>query len=164
MTKAWRYLLGLLMTGCLFIGCSVDTECRTDYTARLQVVLKVDSINASHDTIAQTALPDINLWGAGQDSIWMNHQSGVSTLSLPLRVDTTCTEFVFTVGGSAENHLKVYHQNNPTFISMACGCFVYYTLDSIVCTGGLVDNIEMINATIENVAQDNARLHITLRP
>ncbi len=157
-------LLGLVGVCCLLTNCTVESECRQDYTARLQVVLQVDSVTLSNDTIRQEGLDSIRLWGAGKDSLWLNNQKNVSSLSLPLRVDTTCTEYVFALGDSGEEHFYIYHQNNPTFVSLACGCFVYYTIDSITCDGRWIDKIEILNAQVENVGQDNARFHITLKP
>ncbi len=164
MSSVWKGLLGLAGVCCLLTNCTVESECRQEYTARLQVVLQVDSVTSDNDTIHQEAVDSIRLWGAGQDSLWLNNQTNISSLSLPLRVDTTCTEYVFSLNGSDEEHFCIYHRNTPTFVSLACGCFVYYTIDSITCDGRWIDQIEILNAQVENVGQDNARFHITLKP
>ena len=148
----------------LLTGCTVDKECRLEYSARLAVLLQVDSVSASNDTVRLEALDSLSVWGRGQDSLWLNNQKKVTYLSLPLRVDTTCTEYVLSVNASGEEHLCIYHQNMPRFISLACGCFVYYTIDSITCSGDLVDRVEILNAQVENVSQDNVRLYFVLKP
>ena len=148
----------------LLAGCTVDRECRLEYSARLNLLLQVDSVSAPGDTVRLEALDSVSVWGLGQDSLWMNNQKNVTSLSLPLRVDTACTEYILSVNAAGEEHLCIYHQNTPRFVSLACGCFVYYTIDSITCSGSLVDRVEILNAQVENVSQDNARLYLILKP
>lgn len=148
---------------CLQVSCTVEKECRTEYTACLNVVLEADSVTRGGETIRMARLDSVSVQGVGRDTLWMNNQKNVERLGLPLRVDTTCTEYVCTFN-STEEYLRIYHTNNPHFVSLACGCFMYYTIDSIACDGYAIDSIEVLNAQIENVSQDNVRLHIVLKP
>lgn len=163
MSAIHKYLF-VCCSAILLASCTVDKECRLEYSARLNLLLQVDSVSASNDTVRLEAIDSLSVWGMGQDSLWVNNQKKVTSLSLPLRVDTTCTEYILSVNASSEEHLCIYHQNMPRFISLACGCFVYYTIDSITCSGDWVDKVEILNAQVENVSQDNARLYLVLKP
>lgn len=149
---------------CLLLACascSVDEECRTDDNVRLHAVLVCDSLTATGDTVMFNALDSIRVQGIGSDSLLLNNTKNVSSLSLPLRSDTTTTSFVVQTNGQCDT-IAIQHTNDNHFVSLACGCFVYHTIENVKTTHTFIAETEIVNATIENYEQDNIRIHILL--
>lgn len=151
------YLLLLTWT-----GCKVDEECRIEDTIRLHAVLICDSIISTGDTLRLNALDNLTIQGLGSDSLLLDNASNISSIALPLRNDQNETVFLLTTNNRQET-LTIHHQNKQHFISLACGCFVYHTIEDIRSEGVLIDSIEVLNSNIENYTQDNIRIHLLLK-
>ncbi len=147
----FRGLGGLFLL--LLASCTPDTECRLDENVRCVIVF------ADASTQAALAFDSLTVQGVGNDSILMYNKKNVSQLSLPLRVDTTETTFVLRSGDYQET-VTIYHTPAPYFVSMACGCFVYHTIDTIRTENILLTQAEILNTAVQNTPEENIRLLI----
>ncbi len=135
-------------------SCTPDTECRQDEHVRCVVVF------ADANTGEALAFDSLTVQGVGSDSLILNNAKGVSKLSLPLRVDTTATSFLLTSGDIYQETITIYHTPAPYFVSMACGCFVYHTIDTIQTDNILFTQAEILNSAVQNMPEDNIQLII----
>lgn len=140
--------------------CEPDSECRQTATINCKVVFACDSLNADSVKVNFKTIDSLSVWGVGCDSMLYDNPKNVSSLLLPLRGDTTITKFLMLLHGSTDT-LTIYHQNTNNFISLACGCFIYHTIDTVMCSSNLVDSVEILNTAVENYEQDNVKLYLT---
>lgn len=156
------YILGVAIgAAILLLACKPDTECRQTEAVRLKCLLSCDSITQDGDTVGFT-LDSLTVQGVGSDSVLIDNRKSVSSISLPLRKDTTITQFALTCNEQTDT-LVVYHQNDETFISLACGCFVYHTIDEARHKQNLITDIEILNSDIVNYEQDNLQINLLFR-
>ncbi len=138
-------------------SCTPDTECRQDEHVRCVVFF------ADAATQEALAFETLTVQGVGADSILLNNAENVGKLSLPLRVDTTVTQYLIT-HNTLNDTLTIYHTPAPYFVSMACGCFVYHTIDSVQTENILFTQSEILNTAVQNMPEDNIRLLIDVPP
>lgn len=155
------FILSLPLLCWLMSACSPDTECRTANNIGMQVVFALDSMRGDTALVSFSRFDSLTVQGVGNDSVLYDNQKAVSSIFLPLRTDTNLTSYALSAYNRRDT-LYISHDNNQVFVSLACGCFVFHTLNSLNNRGGLIDSIEMLNATIENYKQDNVRLYIHL--
>ncbi len=136
----------------MMVSCTPDEECRQEENVRCKVVFALDDGTA-------VAFDSLSVWGIGSDSVLYNNAKNVSSLSLPLRPDANITQFYIMIGDWSDG-LTIYHTPTPYFVSMACGCFVYHTIDSVEVKGTIFHHAELLNAAVQNVEQENIRLII----
>ncbi len=158
MLRFVRYIFTLILGSYLLAltSCTPDTECRHDENVRCVILF----INGK--TQNPIAFDSLTVQGVGADSILMNNQKKVNKLSLPLRTDTTATSFLLTSGSSYKETITIYHTPAPYFVSMACGCFVYHTIDTIETTNMRLTQAEILNTAVQNTPEDNIRLFFHL--
>lgn len=131
----------------LLTSCQPDTGCRAEFSITAGVVLT----NTTPVAVA-------SLYRPGGDSV-LYASALKTTLRLPLRSDTTITEYIFFTE-DATDILHIRHDNKKQFISQACGCVIYHTIDSVWTDGVFIPRVEILNSTVENYPQDNIELII----
>lgn len=90
------------LLSCMLTSCEPDKTCRQDIDIQCHILAE-DSTSAT-------------LYRA----------------QAPLRVDTTLTEIqILCPQDSSTCVLSIHHDNTVRFISMACGCMVTHTIDSV---------------------------------
>ncbi len=130
-------------------SCTPDPVCRQEENVRCICIFQP----------AGAPFTEITVQGVGADSLICNKAANVAKLSLPLRVDANVTQYAITVGEKHDT-LTIYHTPAPYFVSMACGCFVFHTIDSVNSNHTLFEEPEIINAAVQNVEQDNILLPV----
>lgn len=141
----------------LLAGCRPDTICRQDTDVALGVSVRWLLTDSTGAVTLQTAFDSIRVQGVGNDSVLYDNGKNVSTLQLPLRADTCVTAFALLWHG-AEDTLFVRHDNTRHFISQACGCTVYHTIDTVWHSGNAIDSVAILNSTVESDGQENVQL------
>lgn len=162
-------LIGLIgLTG--LIGCAADTECRQTMGIHLNVVFLCDSLRQSTDsarlskdslamdTIRFSTITGMEIRGVGRDSILYTADQVFSKAKLPLRPDSLHSDFVLTYNGWSDT-LTIHHENNMQFISLACGCLVYHTIESLSDRHILIDSTEILNTLVTTASDDHIRLY-----
>ena len=143
--------------GCLLAGCRPGTVCRQDTDTALVVSVRWQQRDSTGATSEQTAFDSIRVQGLGNDSVLYDNSKNLSSLQLPLRADTCVTAFALLWHGT-EDTLFVRHDNTRHFVSQACGCMVYHTIDTVWHSGSAIDSVAVINNTVESDEQENIQL------
>lgn len=152
----------LILFPVLFMACKPDTECRTSVDIGMQVVFAIDSLQGDTMQVNLTSIDSITVQGVGNDSLLYDNDRKISNIFLPLKTDANSTVYALRAYNK-EDTLYIEHDNNVTFVSLACGCNVYHTITAVTHKGGLIDSIVMLNASVESFKQDNVRLYMHLR-
>lgn len=162
-------LIGLIGAVLLLAACSADTECRQSSAIYMTVEFSGDSLRQSTDsarlskdslamdTIRFSTVTGMQIRGVGRDSIIYDSTATFTKAYLPLRPDTTITAFEFIYQGRTDT-LRLYHQNDMQFISLACGCFVFHTLDRFASNRTVVDSCDIVNAGVTTAAETNLKI------
>lgn len=155
-----RLLYTLLPLLALLAACEPDTTCRTDENVRLVLTMKGVHVSGT-DTVSFTSIDSLTVYGVGSDSVLYNNNKSVSKISLPLRKNADSTQFVMTFNDKTDM-LTVRHRNTDYFVSLACGCFVYHTIDTIYAGRSVIDSVGMVEYEIANYENTNAVLYLYL--
>lgn len=152
----YRLLLLLLLLGSL-VSCNPDTVCRQDNTVALGVSVQYLFTDSAGSTTTQNTFDSISVQGINNDSILYANQHHLDALWLPLRPDTSVTAFSLLWHNQYDT-LYIRHDNTLHFISHACGCTIFHTIDSVWHCGNAIDSIAITNATVETTQQNNLLL------
>lgn len=140
-------------------SCVPDTVCRLGMDVRLKVVMQGDSVSERGQTIRYSSFDCISVVPVDYDSLVYNNSTNISSLLLPLKDDTTLTQYLLTYRGKTDT-LTILHTNEMNFIDMACGCVCYHTIDSISYTTHWMDEVELINQQVVRQPMDNLKIHL----
>lgn len=151
--------MSLVVLAMVLFSCRPDTICRQDLSVSMGVSVAWLQVDTAGKATVQTKWDSISVWGVGNDSVLYANAKEVSELRLPLRADTMETAYVLLWHGQQDT-LLITHDNTRRFISQACGCMVYHTLEKVVHRGGVVDSVEVLNSLIESAREDNIRLSV----
>ena len=150
----------------LLASCTTDTECRQTSGIRLNVIFNGDSLRPSTDSVrlsidpfAMDTIPfstfsGMEIHGLGRDSIIYTVDEVINKVKLPLRPDSLHTDFVLTYNGHIDT-LQIYHKNDMQFISLACGCFVFHTLDGVRESHAFIDSVRILNDEVSTSTDDH---------
>lgn len=151
----YRLLLFLPFLG--LVSCQPDTVCRQDNTVALGISVQYLFTDSAGNTTTLNTLDSISVQGINNDSVLYTNQHNLDALWLPLRPDTSITAFTMLWHNQYDT-LYIRHDNTLRFISHACGCTIYHTIDSVWHRGNAIDSIAIINATVETTQQNNLLL------
>ena len=158
MVKRMKTYLGLFLLGLLALsGCRPDTVCRKDTGVALGVSVRWLFTDTLGNSTWQTAFDSITVQGVGNDSVLYDNGKNLSSLWLPMRADTSVTAYLLRWHGE-EDTLYIRHDNTRHFISQACGCMVYHTLDTVWHRGSAIDSVTVVNSLVESDEQENIQL------
>lgn len=156
------YGVACALMSCALLSCIPDSECRQD----MSVTAGVDVVFYMADTtgleIEQLYWDSISVQGVGSDSILYDNAKRQEVLRLPLRMDTSVTAYALTWHEQPET-LYIHHDNELRFVSQACGCTVFHTIDSAWTSGGFITKPVIVNAAVANVPENHITLLINLR-
>ena len=156
-----RFGLGILMILMMLAGCRPDEVCRQDLSIAAGVVLRGTSVDSAGVVSNFTSWDSITVQGVGSDSVLYNNAKSVKTLYLPLRPDTALTMYRLNWHGE-EDILYVRHDNTRRYVSMACGCIIYHTIDTVWSDGVWIDSVEIMNSAVESASQNNIRIYTSV--
>lgn len=158
-----RKILYILMAGLMLASCSVDKDCRQDMRVRLRVALEGDSLRLSDDEttwehVRFSSVTGMQVWGAGRDSLIETGDKAISLVRLPLKKDADECAFVFAYQGQQDT-LFLHYERQETFVSLACGCAVYATIDDIRLTGAFLDSALCVNSNVTTFDETHVKLY-----
>lgn len=151
------HLVLLLPVFSLLASCTPDAVCRQENTVALGVSVQYLFTDSAGNSTIQNTFDSISVQGINNDSVLYANAHNLSALWLPLRPDTSLTAFSLLWHGQYDT-LYVRHNNTLRFISHACGCAIYHTIDSVWHHGNAIDSIAIINSTVETTQQENIQL------
>lgn len=146
---------------CGITSCAVDTECRQDMRVRMGVSISGDSLRLMEDSVtyghvSYSSVGPMTVYGEGSDSL-MADSATVSTLYLPLRKDRDTCTYVFAFDGQ-EDTMEIYYTRKETFVSLACGCAVFATIDSVDWSTNALDSVKIINTAVTTIQETHLKL------
>lgn len=146
-------------------ACSADTECRQKADVFLGVVFSGDSLRLNADSTDYehatfTSVTGMQITGVGRDSILYGESKSITKAQLPLRPDTNITAFQLQYQGMNDT-LYIIHDNQMNFISLACGCFVFHTINDSASyhTCHFIDSIRILNSQVTAKKEDHLRIY-----
>ena len=144
-------------------SCTVDTECRQQINVVVGVQLQGDSLklnadSTAYDTVSFTQIWGLSVCGVARDSLLSDGQKSISSLSLPLKKTADTTAFALSLAG-VDDTLIIAYTRAPNFISLACGCAVYSTIDTIDYTTRFIDSVEVLNTAVTTVKENHLKLY-----
>lgn len=142
----------------ILAACEPDTGCRDSMATGMGVsVIRqlVDSVSTQRIDQWDSVL----IQGVGADSVLYTYKqsAGKKTLNLPLRPNNTITAYQFQWHGETDT-LYIQHTPLEHFVSLACGCAIYHTIDTVWAFGSLIQKAEVINSAVERGERENVRL------
>lgn len=147
-------------------SCTADTECRQQINVVVGVQLQGDSLklnadSSAYDTVRFTQIRGLSVCGVARDSLLSDGQKSISSLSLPLKKTADTTAFALSLAGE-DDTLIIAYTREPNFISLACGCAVYSTIDTVDFTTRFIDSVEVLNTAVTTVKENHLRLYFHL--
>lgn len=85
-----------------------------------------------------------------------------SELSLPFRIDSDTTAYVFrNVAGGANttDTVTFIYSRTPRFVNVECGVSYLFDIRKITCSGTLIDSVTCPNGFIDNTNSQNLRIY-----
>lgn len=154
----------MLIAG-LLTGCSADTECRQKADIYLGVTFVGDSLRLTADStdyehVQFTSVTGMQITGVGRDSILYDASANMSKAQLPLRPDSLITAYQLIYNGQSDT-LYIVHDNQYNFISLACGCFVFHTINDSASyhTHHFIDSVHVLNTQVTSAKEDHLRIY-----
>lgn len=159
-----RKVFYILILALAAASCAVDTECRQQIDVLVGIQLKGDSLRLATDSVnfehvQFTSVRGMEVWGVGRDSLILTENNSVQQLRLPLRKNADTTAFVLRYCGLQDTLIFTYTRTDA-YVSLACGCAVFSTLDSVYCPSmQFIDSLEIINSAVTTVKENHLQLY-----
>ena len=136
-------------------GCN-ETECSESKTTILWANFYNSDLSMHSDTLA--------VYGLNINSMLID-TSVMKNISLPLKLTESSTSFVFDFFSKndelrAKDTILFIHKNSEHFISEACGCVMFFSIDTIIHTKHKIDSIAIRNKNITNEEQENIQIFL----
>lgn len=101
----------------------------------------------------------VQIRGVECDTVPYIEVKNQSKLWLPLRVDTAVTTYQILWHEQLDS-ITIHHNNDRQFISNACGCMVYHTIDTVLFSGVFIDSVEVLNTIVSGTTEENILLYL----
>lgn len=160
--KKFRFIWTTLACACLGLlaifaqSCNEETCIRND-RGYMGITCKSDD-NGSDVTINQLTVTAFDT-----DSVLINQESSVSSLSLPVDETRDSTVYVFQYTSSdnivSRDTLHIYYTRTPVFISMECGNAIYCDISEVKHTENQLVRVELVNNKIKETDAHNISLY-----
>lgn len=114
-------------------------------------LLTLGMLSCEPDTTCRTE-PEVKCYIAYQDTA----KTFTRTYELQLSTTTEQTMITLTsVKDSVDYNFLICHTNDPHFISFACGCFVYSTIDTVIPDTPSRFKVEILNSAVPDQDKNN---------
>lgn len=157
-------LILIPLSSILLTACISDPSCYEQQ--KINAGLSLDSMviwNADHTVLVVTDQWDnVSVTGIPGDSVLYDRVKKVHTLQLPLRPDTNVTTFRIDWHQMSDT-IFIRHLNDYKYISFACGCYVYYVIDSVWSSHHFIENFYITDSDVQDKDTENIRLSVQQR-
>jgi len=148
-----RQLLKWILVGvCCCVGMTLNMACteEADCTDTTRPSLNLTFYSFVPDTLPDGDIKDslvliawdtLTITAFETDSVIINKDVSVSSVSLPLRYASETTTLVLHYTDSLRDTLTVQHHNTPYFLNMDCGYQMKQDLIDVMHTSTLLDSI-----------------------
>lgn len=140
----------------LFFSCSEEEDC--SLSARPMMNCAIYTIDAETNKIAKDTLDSLTVTAFGTDSVIINKDKKVDSLSIPLRYTDNSTVLVFHYSKTSRDTITIYHTNTPYFLSMDCGYQMKQVINKVTYTKHKLDSIHITNSEAGIYEKENIKL------
>ena len=126
------------------IGCTTDPSCHQSQKPRAGLAVDIDTFS---------------IYGVPTDSVLVYQGRNVHQVDLPLRGDTTITQYRIDWKGLSDT-ISIHHTNDYQYVSFACGCFVYHIIDSVWSTRHFIENFYITDSDVQDKGGENMRITV----
>lgn len=143
----------------LFSSCAEEEDCSQN--ARSYLNCNIYSINIESGKKQSHTLDSLTITALHTDSVILNNQKNVSSLSLPLRYAADSTAFVLHYSKDEtirKDTLIVYQKNTPYFLSMDCGFQMKQEVLDSKYTHHFLSSIQIENTVANINGEENIQL------
>lgn len=150
-----------VVTACILayftaVSCSEEADC--SMTARPMLNANIYTIDVESGLAIRDTLDILTITAAGTDSVILNNEENVISLSLPLRYAVDSTVLVFHYLFLRYDTVVIRHANTPYFLSMDCGYQMQQALTGTSYTRHVLDSISITNSEVSIYGTENIRL------
>lgn len=154
-----KYLLKTILLTLLIgsaIACSEEPDC-TD-SSRRYLYCNIYTTDSEYGIAQRDTLDSLSVTAFYTDSVILNRENDVTTLTLPLRYTADSTELVFHYAAGVTDTLVMRHNNTPYFLSMDCGYQMQHSVTSISYSRHRLDSIHISNPDANIYGTENLQL------
>ena len=152
-----RTILALAAGCCLMIGCDEEEDCSLN--ARPMMNCNIYALNEETGLYEQAAINQLTITAYGTDSIIVNQETNVNTLSLPLCYTADSTHLVLHYSNGEQDQVIVHHSNTPYFLSMECGYQMKQQIERVSHTHVMLDSIALTYNEAGMYGRENLKLY-----
>jgi len=140
-------------------ACTMDTECRQDMAVEMGMELIGDSIKMNGDTAVHQRFTNgiFTIYGLGRDSLIVDSVR-TSRVYAPLRKDADTTGFVMRFEGQQDT-LYLAYTRRENFVSLACGCAIMASIDSVWSTHRFIDSLCIKNTNVTTATETHVSVY-----
>lgn len=161
--------LCMCLTATVMQSCSEEDDCSANARNMLNATVCRTVVTDEQERLTATdTIPQLYVTALGTDSVIINDEKNVTTLSLPLRFYEGSTTMVLSYVLSAADTLQTpgskdtitfSHDNTVYFLSMDCNYAVRQKLTGISYTTHQIDSIVVTNATANSDGTENIKIY-----
>lgn len=153
-----RLIIGSAITvllSSIIHACTEEADCSLATRGWLQCNLY--TLNESGMAVNDT-LDSLTITTYATDSIILNNQKDVHSLTLPLRYTVDSTVLVFRYSRTTTDTIVIYHTNTSYFLSMDCGYQMRQTVSGIRASQHRLDSIYISYNEVGTDGRENIKL------
>ena len=158
--------LGLVCCMAMSLGmaCTEDADCTDANRAMMNVgfftyIKDTMPDGFVRDSLVGIAFDTLTVTAFGTDSVIINKDIRVSSVSLPLRYAEETTIFVFHYSEDYKDTITLAHHNTPYFMNMDCGYQMKQELTGCTHMRYLLDSIVIKDAKLGVYGTENLALY-----
>lgn len=157
-----KILIHIILSTILLLSLyACDDSCSENRTAiPLAEFYVIDNGVAGQVTVDSMQVSGI---GAPHDSIWSEPSETKSQLSLPFKIDSDTTQYLFSItmrGITRQSLVSFIYSRTPRFTEAACGVNYIFDIKKIDCTGNLIDSVVCPAGFIDNKNTVNLKVYM----
>lgn len=146
---------------CLLVGmamaCSEEPDCSDN--ARRYLYCNLYTTDTEYGVAQRDTLDSLSITAFYTDSVILNREANVTTLTIPLRYTADSTELVFHYSMDVTDTLIIRHDNTPYFLSMDCGYQMQHSVTSVSYSRHRLDSIHISNPDANIYGTENLQLY-----
>lgn len=153
-----KTFLALAAAGCcLMMACDEEEDCSLN--ARPMMNCNIFAVNEETGLYEQAAINELTITAFGTDSVIVNRESNVKSLSLPLCYTADSTHLVLHYSDGQQDQVIIRHSNTPYFLSMDCGYQMKQQIESVSYTRTVIDSIALTYNEAGIYGRENLKIY-----
>jgi hypothetical protein len=142
----------IIITPLVFCTCSVGT-CFDE----TESMVKADFYNM--ESGSTTKADSLTLYGVGMDTLTIYNKSlNLNRAEMPLYAEVQECSLVARLNG-VNDTLTFRYSSSFNLISKECGYTYYFSLDTVLTTGNIIDSVAITKKTITTLDEENIRIY-----